>query len=150
MLITLDINEMVFKSFLFYASILVGKTMIMSPLTARWRFKKRVFISSEDALLRGSRVGYDDEDIERIRRAHRNDIENIPMFLFAALMYMLTDPVPWVAINLFRLYTLLRFIYTYVYAIRVYPQPTRAIVWGMSYLINWYMIINSTVKFVSL
>ncbi|KAK7590438.1 hypothetical protein V9T40_002051 [Parthenolecanium corni] len=124
----LNLYNPILRAFLFYASILIGKTMIMSPLTARWRFKKRVFISPEDAVLRGTRVGYDDEDIERIRRAHRNDIENIPMFLATGFIYILTDPHPFVAINLFRLYTVCRITHTYVYAIKVYPQPIRAMI----------------------
>lgn len=42
----LSVTNPVLKSFLFYASILIGKTMIMSPLTARWRFKKGVRLIS--------------------------------------------------------------------------------------------------------
>lgn len=79
-------------------------------------------------------------------RAHRNDIENIPMFLATGFIYILTDPHPFVAINLFRLYTVCRITHTYVYAIKVYPQPIRAMVWSIGYLINWYMVIISVVS----
>lgn len=44
MIHTLNLENPVVKSFLFYASVLIGKTMFMSPLTARWRFKKGVSI----------------------------------------------------------------------------------------------------------
>lgn len=82
-----------FKTYLFYASILVGKMLIMSPLTARWRFRKgvsqllfllcyseyacktyvnniflQVFATPEDTVLRkDSKVKHDD-DVERVRR----------------------------------------------------------------------------------
>ena len=33
-------------------------------------------------------------DVERVRRAHQNDLENIPIFLILALFYVTTDPDP--------------------------------------------------------
>lgn len=38
----INLDNPVLRAFLFYASILIGKTMIMAPLTAHWRFKKGV------------------------------------------------------------------------------------------------------------
>lgn len=35
-------DNQVLRAFLFYASILVGKTLFMSPFTGYWRFKKGV------------------------------------------------------------------------------------------------------------
>lgn len=83
-------------------------------------------------------------------RAHRNDLENIPMFLFAGFIYILTNPNAWLAVNLFRTYTFFRIVHTYVYAIHVIPQPARALTWGISYLINWYMVIVSAATFCTL
>lgn len=80
-------------------------------------------------------------------RAHLNDIENIPIFLVSGFIYVLTNPDPFVAINLFRLYTFCRISHTIVYAIKVMPQPTRAMVWVTAYCINWYMVIVSAIRF---
>ena len=33
-----------------------------------------------------------DERVERIRRIHQNDLENLPFFLVAGFLYVLTDP----------------------------------------------------------
>lgn len=38
-----------------------------------------------------------DEYVERSRRMHRNDTENIPVFLVAGLLFVMTQPPLWVA-----------------------------------------------------
>ena len=38
-----------------------------------------------------------DDYVERSRRMHRNDTENIPLFLVAGLLFVLTQPPLWVA-----------------------------------------------------
>ncbi len=38
-----------------------------------------------------------DEYVERSRRMHRNDTENIPVFLVAGLLFVLTQPPLWLA-----------------------------------------------------
>lgn len=54
------------------------------------------------------------EDVERIRRAHLNDLENIPAFLIAALMYVMTEPQPDVALWLIRVAVIARILHTIV------------------------------------
>lgn len=90
---------------------------------------------------------YDDPDIERVRRAHLNDLENIPAFIFAALIFLLTNPPAGLAINLFRIFTYARIAHTVVYAVFVVPQPARAISWGVGYGITIYMVIHSLLKY---
>lgn len=50
-------------------------------------------------------------------RAHRNDLENCIPFMIAALLYILTDPSPFIAINLIRAAVTGRVVHTFVYAI---------------------------------
>jgi uncharacterized membrane protein YecN with MAPEG domain len=38
-----------------------------------------------------------DEYVERSRRMHRNDTENIPVFLIAGLLFVMTQPPLWIA-----------------------------------------------------
>ena len=38
-----------------------------------------------------------DEHVERSRRMHRNDTENIPVFLIAGLLFVMTQPPLWIA-----------------------------------------------------
>ncbi|KAK9504948.1 hypothetical protein O3M35_009114 [Rhynocoris fuscipes] len=144
----LSFDNAVFKAYLFYCAALVIKLVIMVPLTARLRAAKRIFITEEDTkLLRGSKVKYDDPDIERVRRAHLNDLENIPMFFAIALAYILTDPNAWLAINLMRAFTFARYAHTLVYAVVVIPQPARALAFGIGYFITIHMAVQTLLTF---
>ena len=49
-----------------------------------------------------------DDYVERSRRMHRNDLENIPMFLVAGLLFVLTEPPIWIAQWLFFGYVAIR------------------------------------------
>jgi len=64
--------------------------------------------------------------VERVRRNHLNDLENIPAFLFLALLYVATQPSPWAALLHFRLFAGSRILHTLVYQLAV-PQPARAL-----------------------
>ena len=33
-----------------------------------------------------------DENVERVRRAHQNDLENIPLFMVTGFLYVLANP----------------------------------------------------------
>lgn len=55
-----------------------------------------------------------DEDVERVRRAHLNDLENIPAFLIAGFFYVLTEPNEDLALWLFRIAVLARIAHTVV------------------------------------
>src|ERR1700720_3966338 len=54
------------------------------------------------------------EYVERSRRMHENDVENIPVFLIAGLLYVCTAPSDVVALALFLVYALSRFAHFYV------------------------------------
>ena len=52
----MDVEKELFAAYAFYAGIVTLKMLIMSPLTARQRFKTNTFISSEDAVRPGTKV----------------------------------------------------------------------------------------------
>lgn len=79
-----------------------------------------------------------DDDVERVRRAHLNDLENIPVFFTIAFFYMLTDPSEYIAINLFRVAAIGRICYTISYVF-LQMQPHRAISWFACYAVTVYM-----------
>lgn len=109
-----------------------------------------MFSSPEDAKkIKNAKVKYDDPDVERVRRAHLNDLENIPAFSVAAWLFLLTDPPVLFAINLFRVFTLARILHTFVYAIVVIPQPARGISWGVGYGITIYMFVHALFHFIT-
>ncbi|XP_053678846.1 microsomal glutathione S-transferase 1-like [Anopheles nili] len=144
-----NINDEVFRTYVFWAAVLVVKMLAMSLLTGRQRFQKKVFANPED--IKSSKKDavpkFDDPDVERVRRAHRNDLENILPFFTIGLLYMLTNPEPFIAINLFRVVAICRILHTLVYAVVVIPQPARGLSWGVAYMATGYMAFKTILFF---
>jgi len=55
-------------------------------------------------------------DVERSRRMHRNDLENIPAFLACGLLFVTVEPPLWLAVLLFVFFVLARLAHTVAYA----------------------------------
>lgn len=55
-----------------------------------------------------------DENVERVRRAHLNDLENIPAFLIAGFFFVCSEPNVDLALWLFRIAVLARIAHTIV------------------------------------
>lgn len=81
-------------------------------------------------------------------RAHLNDLENIPAFIFIGGLYILTNPATAAATWLMRVYTGSRILHTLVYAVYPVPQPARAISWGIGYGITFYMAGKVALHFI--
>ncbi|KRF82580.1 microsomal glutathione S-transferase 1 isoform X2 [Drosophila virilis] len=136
-LLTLD--NPVFCCYLFWATVLVAKMLLMSLLTALQRFRYKVFPNEEDLFFKNIEVQFDDPHVERVRRAHRNDMENILPYFIMALIYVCTNPNPLVACNLFRVAAIARIVHTLVYAVYPVPQPSRILAFATMMLITFYM-----------
>jgi uncharacterized MAPEG superfamily protein len=54
--------------------------------------------------------------VQRSRRMQRNDLESIPAFLAAGLLFVTAAPPTWVAVLLFALFVLSRLAHTWAYA----------------------------------
>ncbi|KAK9702050.1 MAPEG family [Popillia japonica] len=145
----LNLENPILRGFLFYNALLVVKCMAMSVLTARQRFKSKAFANPEDAALQNVKVRTDD-NVERVRRAHLNDLENIPIYFVASFGYMLTNPSVTLALNLFRAFTAARFVHTFVYAVCVIPQPARGFSWAIGYFITGFYGRTNCLSFPSL
>ncbi|KAL3288826.1 hypothetical protein HHI36_003274 [Cryptolaemus montrouzieri] len=142
-------EDALFRSYSFYCSILVIKMMFMSSFTGFKRITFKSFISPEDAAFHGTKVSTPTENVERVRRAHLNDVENIPLFFVTAFAFCLTNPSLSWANFLFKAYTIARIVHTVVYAIIPIPQPARLICWLISYNITGFMALNSILYFLS-
>ncbi|XP_054730219.1 microsomal glutathione S-transferase 1-like [Anastrepha obliqua] len=142
-LLTLE-NE-VFTAYLFWSAILVLKMLFMSLLTGFTRFRTQTFVNPEDVISKKLKVKFDDPDVERVRRAHRNDLENILPFLAIGFLYVLINPNNGLAINLFRAVGISRIVHTIVYAIVVVPQPSRALAFFVALLATAYMAFQVAV-----
>ncbi|XP_055692443.1 microsomal glutathione S-transferase 1-like [Lutzomyia longipalpis] len=139
-------NE-VFRSFAFWSVVLLVKTLAMAYLTGRVRWTKKVSANEEDAAKYNAKIKFDDPDVERVRRAHRNDLENIFPFILVAFFYVLTNPEPTLAINLFRIAAIARIIHTLVYAVWVVPQPARGLAFFVCLASTLYMAFKTILFF---
>ena len=83
-----------------------------------------------------------DDDVERVRRAHLNDLENILPFLVIAFLYVSTNPSLTSALLAFRIFTMARFAHTLVYAVFVVRQPARAIAFLIGMAVNIYLSVS--------
>nr|XP_055047121.1 microsomal glutathione S-transferase 1-like [Misgurnus anguillicaudatus] len=127
------IDTEVFLAFSTYATIVILKMMLMSPITSYFRLTKKVFANLEDTGL--VKIKEDrkkfvrvDPDVERVRRCHQNDLENIVPFVVIGLLYALTGPDLSSALLHFRVFVGSRFIHTVAYLMS-FPQPSRALAW---------------------
>ncbi|XP_031831857.1 microsomal glutathione S-transferase 1 [Nomia melanderi] len=139
-MLALDLE--LFKLFGFWGGILVLKTIGVTLLTVNQRFKKRIFLNQDDCNLAGGGKVTNDPDIERVRRAHLNDLENIPLWFICTCLWLTTGPSTWLAGNLIKAFVLVRIGHTFVYAI--YPkQPFRAIFFGVGLSITIYQAVST-------
>ncbi|XP_068737464.1 microsomal glutathione S-transferase 1-like [Montipora capricornis] len=115
-MVTLTVDERLFAAYIFYGGILVLKTFFMSFLTGRQRMKNHVPPSPEDygEKNKGKPIPTC-EDVDRVRRAHQNDLENIPIFLIIALLYTLLNLPPVRGIWCLRIFTAARILHTVAY-----------------------------------
>lgn len=134
-----SLDNPVFRSYIVYSAILAVKVLALSVLTGVTRMIRGSVANPEDAKLLKAKVRFDDPAVERVRRAHLNDLENIPVFWVVAALYVSTNPVAAWATLLFRVFTLGRILHSIVYAIVPLPQPARAIAFGIPFLATAYM-----------
>ncbi|XP_072529201.1 microsomal glutathione S-transferase 1-like [Salminus brasiliensis] len=145
------INTEVFLAFSTYATIVILKMMFMAPLTGYFRVTRKAFANLEDTHLAKTaeekkRMLCVNEDVERVRRCHQNDLENIVPFVVVGLLYALTGPDLSTALLHFRLFAASRFIYMLAYVMAL-PHPSRPLAWmvGMVTTLSMsYRVLTTT------
>lgn len=85
------------------------------------------------------------ESVERIRRIHLNVLENVPFFLVAGLLFVLTEPQLWLAQALFYGYVVSRFLHFTAY-ITAQIHEVRAVFWTIGSVILIYMTCATLAK----
>ncbi len=142
---SLVLSNPVFAAYVAAAALLVLKMASMSWLTAYRMMKSRSgFRSPEDAnpgiFNPAPRHGQLDRDeyVDRIRRIHQNDYENIPPFLAIGLLYVLTGPDPGLAQVLLATYVISRLLHFAAY-VTARSHELRATLWSTGSLVMIYM-----------
>ncbi|CAF3357311.1 unnamed protein product [Rotaria socialis] len=129
------LNNPVFTNFAFYSTASAVKMMSMSLLTVAKRLSKDVFANPEDLVLAKNKSAVtttSDPDVERVRRNHLNDIENIIPFVLVGVFYVSTNPDRNTALWHFRIFFISRILHTLTYQLAL-PQPSRFISCAIGY-----------------
>ena len=107
----------------------------------------QVFANIEDTkTLKGAKVNTNDTEVERVRRAHLNDLENIPIWYIVTFAWLTTGPSAWLATMLIRSFVIARFGHTISYAILA-KQPHRALAFFVGYFITAYQAISTVMHY---
>jgi len=145
----LTLGNPVFAAYTIAASILIAKGVAMSWLTVLRLMQERSgFRSPED--LRRTRLNPDphpgqlavNERVDRIRRIQMNDLENLPYFLVAGLLYVCANPNLALAQWLFFGYVATRIAHFVAY-LTAQTHDLRAALWTPGSLIIVYMTVAS-------
>jgi glutathione S-transferase len=79
------------------------------------------------------------EYVERSRRMHGNDVENVPLFLTAGMLYVCTAPSDATALGMFAAYALSRFAHFYV-VLTARSHDLRAALWTVGSVIIYVLV----------
>ncbi len=148
----IDFSNPVFAAYAAAACLMILKTIGMAWLTV-WKMVQvnGGFRAPEDAratpLNPSPRPGQTDRDerVERFRRIHQNDLENVPFFLAAGFLFVLTDPPVWVAQGLFYGYVVTRLLHFWAYA-TARSHDVRATFWTLGVLMVMGMAVQVTAR----
>lgn len=147
-----NLQNPVFAAYVVAACLMILKVVAMSWLTViRMMQEKGGFRSPEDAKKspanpapRDGQVG-PNERVDRVRRIQLNDLENIPFFLVAGLLYVTTKPDLVVAQWLFYGYVVSRLLHFLAY-VTAQLHDVRATFWTIGSLIIIYMAVATLIK----
>jgi uncharacterized MAPEG superfamily protein len=125
--------------------ILVLKMAAVGGYTSLMRIQRGHYATPEDFALQGlPPTTTADADIERARRAHRNDLENILPFFGAALFYALTQPSAFMTRVYFWGFCFARVLHTIFYIRQ--QQPYRTIAFGVGLVLMLLMVLTTLVS----
>ena len=145
----LSLQNPLFATYVIAATLMILKAVGMSWLTVvRMMQAKGGFRSPED--LRKTPLNPEpnakqlepDERVERVRRIHLNDLENLPFFLAAGFLYVLTGPPLWLAQALLYGYVVSRLLHFAAYA-TAQTHDLRATLWTIGSLILVFMTVRT-------
>ena len=144
----LSLHDPLLATYAIAAALMILKAVAMSWLTvARMMQAKGGFRSPEDLRKTVLNPNPDpiqlerNERVDRIRRIQLNDLENIPFFLVAALLYVLTQPPLPVARLLLYGYVASRLLHFFAY-LTAQTHELRATLWTIGSLILIFMTVH--------
>ena len=147
----ISLQDPLFATYVIAATLMILKAVSMSWLTVvRMMSARSGFRSPEDlkkTLLNpepNPKQIEPDERVERIRRIHLNDLENIPFFLVTGFLYVLTQPSLLHAQVLLYGYVISRVLHFAAY-LTARTHDTRATLWTIGSVILIYMTCRTLI-----
>jgi glutathione S-transferase len=145
----LTLQNPLFATYVIAATLMILKAVSMSWLTVvRMLQENGGFRSPEDLRKTALNPAPDarqlerNERVERVRRIHQNDLENLPFFLVAGLLYVLTGPSLLMAQLLLYGYVVSRLLHFAAY-LSAQTHDVRATLWTVGSLILIFMTVRT-------
>jgi glutathione S-transferase len=151
----LSLENPVFITYAITASLMVLKIMGQGWMTVYRMLKSNSGLASPEDLRRGlinknpraEQLQINDY-VDRSRRMHRNDLENIPAFLAIGLAFVTTDPTALLATLLFYGFVIARLLHAVAYATKQ-SHEIRAALYTLGSLIVMYMALHTLVAVIA-
>jgi len=144
----ISLSDPVFATYAIAASLMILKAVAMSWLTVlRMLQEKGGFRSPEDLKKTPLNPAPNpqqlepNERVERIRRIQMNDLENLPFFLAAGFLYVLTGPSIAIAQWVLYGYVVSRFLHFFAY-FSGQIHDVRATLWTIGSVILIFMTVS--------
>jgi glutathione S-transferase len=136
------INDPVFQLYALCSSVLVVVLYGLGFLTAKTRAERKVVVNHEDTKVNGGASVQDAEhaDVQRLKRAHINSLENAVPFFAIGLLYTMTSPSLALARGLFITFAAIRLLHAVFYVSA--KQPFRTASFAVGALINLTMVVQ--------
>jgi glutathione S-transferase len=137
----LSLNDPLFATYVIAATLMILKAVSMSWLTVQRMMQANGGFRAPEDLRKTPLNPKPDpaqlapnESVERIRRIHMNDLENLPFFLIAGFLFVLTGPPLVLAQWLLYGYVVSRFLHFVAY-FTAQTHDMRATLWTIGSLI---------------
>lgn len=130
------------------AIVLVFKMYAVGIYTASTRARLKMALNPEDAARFGAQLSTAEHpEVERVLRAHRNDLENIPPFLILGFIAVLVGAPVWGLRVAFIAFTAARVVHSLAYIKAM--QPWRSMSFGIGTLSVLALSVMIFIKLVS-
>ena len=134
-------NEEAFDIYLITTGVLALNLLFLAFATGAARSKAKKFVNSEDAeRFGGEKADAEDPAVARVGAAHRNALENIPLFLFLGLLYLMADGGKTGAMAYFITFAVARWLHSICYLKGL--QPWRTASFALGTLVNVGLIVQ--------
>ncbi len=104
------------KIYAISGSIIAVQLLLLALWTGTVRVKNKTWVNPEDAQLnKGQQADADHPDVQRVKRAHQNALENAVPFFALGLLYALTGPAAGAAQIYFYVFVAARVLHSIFY-----------------------------------